>query len=163
MLYVCAECGEVFYGEELNTVEERHGFNDGRYETFNTCPCCGGVDFEEAKMCKACEAPHLEENIYGGYCAECVRELVTYDRFVEYMVGLGNGEFDDFMFDECFGVDAPRETSDRLTKHLRGVFEARKASDIICGNGEFLEACRDWLMEDPDHFVDWLKQRKEVE
>ena len=38
--YKCDSCEEIF--DEPRRVIERHGFNDGFYETFYCCPNCGG-------------------------------------------------------------------------------------------------------------------------
>ena len=40
MQYCCDNCNEVF--DEPLIVIERHGFDDGFYETFYCCPYCGG-------------------------------------------------------------------------------------------------------------------------
>lgn len=162
MAYKCLDCGEIFDGDEVETFEERHGFDDGRYESFSVCPHCGGA-FEEAKRCKLCDSQGLDSELCYGYCFDCVRRMITYDRFVEYFVEINNGDFELFMFDACFGTNPPDSSSERLVRHLRGLFESRKAADLICGDGAFLESCRDFLMQDPDDFVCWLKKRKEVE
>lgn len=46
MRYCCDNCGVLF--DEPRRVIERHGFDDGFYETIYCCPCCGDSYHEVA-------------------------------------------------------------------------------------------------------------------
>ena len=50
-MFVCLDCGHVFDKAVRHT--ETHGFTDGRYETWNGCPKCGGA-FVETRCCDNC-------------------------------------------------------------------------------------------------------------
>ena len=47
--FVCRQCGRVFREDEAETFTETHGFKDGPFEEFDTCPNCGCNCFEETE------------------------------------------------------------------------------------------------------------------
>lgn len=75
MAYKCLECGNIFEeGEQAHWSESR-----GEYwgtpcsEEMSGCPLCKG-DYEETTPCKICGSEHLEDELYGGVCNECIDE-----------------------------------------------------------------------------------------
>ena len=71
----CLECGHVFSEYDLNTWEESRGEHFGipRYEKMSGCPICEG-DYEETVQCAVCGSEHLEYELFGGVCSECIDE-----------------------------------------------------------------------------------------
>ena len=71
----CLECGHVFSEYDLNTWEESRGENFGIpcYEKMSGCPICEG-DYEETVQCAVCGSEHLEDELFGGVCSECIDE-----------------------------------------------------------------------------------------
>ena len=67
MAYKCIDCGHIFEeGEEARWVEPHGEMMDG-------CPLCRGV-FEQTIPCEICGAEHLEDELNGGVCEECIDE-----------------------------------------------------------------------------------------
>ena len=71
----CLECGHVFSEYDLNTWEESRGEHFGIpcYEIMRGCPICEG-DYEETVQCAVCGSEHLEDELFGGVCSECIDE-----------------------------------------------------------------------------------------
>ena len=71
----CLECGHVFSEYDLNTWEESRGEHFGIpcYEKMIGCPICEG-DYEETVQCAVCGSEHLEDELFGGVCSECIDE-----------------------------------------------------------------------------------------
>ncbi len=73
MAYICLECQNIFEeGEQVEWIE-RHGFDYGGGERFSGCPLCRG-EYEKSIPCEICGSEHLEEDLHGGVCDECVDE-----------------------------------------------------------------------------------------
>lgn len=75
MTYKCLRCGHIFEeGEQARWNESR-----GEYwgmpcsEEMTGCPLCKG-EYEETKPCKICGAEHLDDELNGGVCGECIDE-----------------------------------------------------------------------------------------
>lgn len=75
MAYKCLECGHIFEeGEQARWSENR-----GEYwgspcsENMSGCPRCKG-DYEETTLCEICGSEHLEDELNGGACHECIDE-----------------------------------------------------------------------------------------
>ena len=75
MSYKCLECGHVFSEYDLNTWEESRGEHFGIpcYEKMSGCPICEG-DYEETVQCAVCGSEHIEDELFGGVCSECIDE-----------------------------------------------------------------------------------------
>ena len=71
----CLECGHVFSEYDLNTWEESRGEHFGIpcYEKMSGCPICEG-DYEETVQCAVCGSEHIEDELFGGVCSECIDE-----------------------------------------------------------------------------------------
>ena len=71
--YICRDCGHIFEEGEQAIWEEDRGewWGQRAWEKMCGCPkCCG--DYEEAKECEICHSAHLEEDLFGGICEECI-------------------------------------------------------------------------------------------
>ena len=75
MSYKCLDCGHIFeYGEEAVWSEFRgECFGVESYEKMDGCPLCRG-DYEETVKCSICGSEHLEDELNGGVCDECIDE-----------------------------------------------------------------------------------------
>ena len=71
----CLKCGHVFSEYDLYTWEESRGEHFGIpcYEIMRGCPICEG-DYEETVQCAVCGSEHLEDELFGGVCSECIDE-----------------------------------------------------------------------------------------
>lgn len=72
-MYKCLECGHIFEeGEQARWNDPR-----GEYagvpcsETMYGCPLCKG-NYKKTVSCEICESAHLENELYGGVCIECI-------------------------------------------------------------------------------------------
>ena len=71
----CLKCGHIFDDCEIRILQQEAGeiWSGKIYEEVGCCPLCGG-DFEETKPCEICGSEHLEEELNGGVCDECLDE-----------------------------------------------------------------------------------------
>lgn len=91
-MYKCIECGHIFEeGEQACWTESR-----GEYwgvscsETMSGCPICDG-EYETTIPCEICESHHLEDELNGGVCEECIDEYRR-NFSVCYNISLGEKE-----------------------------------------------------------------------
>ena len=73
MAYKCLDCGHIFEdGEEAHWREGRGEFwGFSCSEEMTGCPLCHG-DYKETTPCAVCGAEHLEDELFGGVCEECI-------------------------------------------------------------------------------------------
>lgn len=71
MAYRCLECGHIFEEGEQAVWYEKHGLDTPPYERRTGCPLCKG-GYEETVKCKICGAEHLEHELNGGVCKDCI-------------------------------------------------------------------------------------------
>lgn len=74
-MFVCLDCGHLF--AESVHYTETHGFADGKYETWNGCPKCGGA-FVQTSCCD-----HCGEYITGKYIKTTNNEFLCSHCYVE--------------------------------------------------------------------------------
>ncbi len=74
-MYKCLECGHIFEDGEEKKKKELIGefWGAPAYETTIVCPHCGG-NFEPTKQCLLCKSEHLDEELCGGICFECIED-----------------------------------------------------------------------------------------
>lgn len=84
--YICSDCENVFYPEELRPVTGFLCDVDGPvYETVMVCPYCGSEDYEDADRCEKCGTYHREGELLGGcMCEECLNDSMTTEMVREY-------------------------------------------------------------------------------
>ena len=71
MAYKCIECGNIFEEGEQAVWYEKHGLDTPPYEIRMGCPLCKG-DYEKTVKCKICGSEHLEHELNGGVCKDCI-------------------------------------------------------------------------------------------
>lgn len=83
MMYRCCECGHLFEDGEQAVWYENQGECHGvtAMERFSGCPLCHG-DYEEVHQCKKCGDWHTEDELYDGWCEDCLLETINYDTFL---------------------------------------------------------------------------------
>jgi hypothetical protein len=165
----------VFDYDDRTVVKESHGFDDGFYETFSCCPNCGG-DFEDATDCCECGEAFTENELYSGWCEECLRETINYDTFFEYCEANEDERYlDIFVMCDMLNCDeAPKfpsyEFHQIMIDHYKAV--AKIVTDWEKQNGRqhpdaFLDRCIRFVMDDDgsigrENYADWLNSKKEV-
>ncbi len=75
MAYKCLDCGHIFENGEQKTIREDRGefwgMNCAVQES--VCPLCNG-EYEETSRCKICHSEHLDEELSGGVCEDCINK-----------------------------------------------------------------------------------------
>ena len=174
MMYRCENCGNLFEEGEQAVWEETHGLDSPPYETWSGCPVCKG-DYEEVHQCKECGDWHSEDELYGGFCENCLRETINYDTFFEYCEANKDERYlDIFVMSELLGgMDCHKHISYEFHELMVDTYKAR-VYDIKSAMTEsykavidILPACIRFIMEDDgsigrENYADWLNSKKEV-
>lgn len=114
MTYKCLNpsCSHIFEEGEQGVRVERHPYGDTTAEEkIAVCPVCGG-DFEEAAQCKHCGGAYLEQELKSGFCSDCLREMCTPERFLEYATEGAESHptwpaiLEEFMLRQIFEIDS---------------------------------------------------------
>ena len=173
MMYRCESCGHLFEDGEQAVWEERHGLDTPPYEQWSGCPICKG-GYEEVHQCKKCGDWHVENDIYYGWCVECLKKEINYDSFLEYCEANKDENYLElFVMQDLLNCDdVPKNTSLEFHDLMKRVFdEERKRAEIeecIWKNKtDLLDRCIRFIMEDDgsigiDNFAYWLNDKKEV-
>jgi hypothetical protein len=92
MSYICLDCGNIFEEGEQITFQENRGelFGVPCSKKISGCPVCGG-EYEESTQCSICGSEHLEEDLNGGLCDECIDKYKN-DIDMCFRVGKGDTE-----------------------------------------------------------------------
>ena len=175
MMYRCENCGHLFEEGEQAVWKERHGLDAPPYEKWDGCPICRG-GYEEVRQCKECGEWHTENELYSGWCENCLRETINYDTFFEYCeVNKDERYLDIFVMSELLGgMDCPKHSSyefhqlmideyqhrANLVRQYETMFKKKSPDD-------FLSACIRFIMDDDgsigrENYADWLNSKKEV-
>lgn len=142
-MYKCAECGHVF--DEPYLYQEPHG------ETTECCPRCMGGGFQAAQQCGRCGSWHLEEDLFGGVCRDCLVESITPEAAERYAYDRGR----DRDFYEAYLDCKIDQWSPELYHTLYGKYHTGK------GRAAF---ARRWVAEDDialEDYAAWLRERRE--
>lgn len=154
MMYKCLKCGKVFEQEEVQSWEEKHGFEDCGYERMSGgCPHCGSA-FEEAKECVECGELFFDGELFEGrWCIECLKGMVDCISFLEYCEAY-KGEFilENFMVQCVFDMSPADHYSEAFHEVMVREFKERI-------NDELLALVCEYIEEDPDGFAYWLNTR----
>ena len=113
MSYKCLECGHIFEEGEQARRRERRGEFWGApcLEEMSGCPLCHG-DYEKTKPCKICGSEHLEDELNGGVCDECIDEYRK-------------------NFDACYELSIGETTKIEINSLLASLFEVSDIEQIL--------------------------------
>ena len=174
MMYRCCECGNLFEEGEQAVWEETHGLDSPPYEKFSGCPVCKG-DYEEVHQCKGCGDWHTDDELYEGWCEDCLRKTINYDTFFDYCEANNDEQYlDIFVMSELLGgMDCPKNVSYEFHKLMVDTYKER-VDDIKSSMTasyktviDILPACIRFIMDDDgysgrENYADWLNNRKVV-
>lgn len=150
MSFICVDCGHIFdEGEEMHWTEP-HG------EQFAGCPICGG-SFERASHCKHCYGDFLEDNLYNGWCEECLKEMITYDNFWIYIKE--REAVADFFFINVWKSSVPTTISEELNAMMEVTYKAMTSYEKRYRKDDFMKLCEEFIMHDywtKFDFAEWL-------
>lgn len=166
MMYKCCACGNLFEEGEQAVWYEPHGLDSPPYEKWDGCPVCRG-DYEEVKPCSQCGDWHTDDELYCGWCEDCLRESIDYDSFFAYCEAHKDEQYlDIFVMSEFFGMDCPEHVSPEFHEMVLEAYR-RKVSDakLLGGKFDFLSACIRFIMDDDgsigrENYADWLNKRE---
>lgn len=138
MAFKCLECGHIFEEGAQEVWYEHHPYGmRTASEEFSGCPICKGA-YEETTPCKICGSEHLEEELHGCVCEECV-EPYRKD------------------WKACFKIGAKEKTSININSFLADMFGVKEIEAILY---EFLEKTKE---VDCSPFIDndkeWIGER----
>ena len=168
-MYRCCECGNLFEEGEQAVWEEHHGLDSPPYEKFSGCPVCRG-DYEEVHQCKKCGDWHSEDELYDGWCDDCLRETINYDTFFEYCEAHKEENYlDTFVMCCLLNCDeVPKYPSLDFHYLMIETYKRRVAdAKLLEGPFDFLADCIRFAMDEDgsigrEYYADWLNKRKEV-
>ena len=148
-MYKCESCGRTF--EELEHFSETH---DGWYkEEWDGCPYCGESGAVEVETCDGCHEAIKVDELYYGYCADCLKRLCTYDTALDFLESnelLGKffcWKYNDGNEPDSFNLD--------LLEIFAEIYRRRKANDLLTNSTEFLDSVREFILdEDGDYGKD---------
>ncbi len=139
-MYKCLDCGHIFeYGEESIRRESRGEFGGTPcFEEMIGCPLCGG-DYEETIPCAICGSEHLEDELNGGVCDDCIDEYRK-------------------DFNSCYEISMGETTEIKINSLLASLFDVGDIEQIL------KEYIRDrWQDIDCSQFIDedisWFGER----
>ena len=140
MAYKCLDCGHIFEdGEEAHWSESRGEFwGVACSENMSGCPLCKG-EYEETTPCAICGSEHLEDELSGGVCDECIDEYRK-------------------DFDTCYEASIGETTEIQINSLLASLFDVSDIEQIL------KEYIRDrWQDVDCSPFIDedksWFGER----
>ena len=172
MMYRCVNCGNLFEEGEQAVWKETHGLDSPPYEKFSGCPVCRG-DYEEVHQCKECGDWHTDDELYEGWCEDCLRETINYDTFFEYCEANKDEQYlDIFVMSELLGgMDCPDNVSYDFHQLMIDLYKKRVdgiKKDIALFNRTFdgfIDVCIRFIMDDDgdsgrENYADWLNKRE---
>ena len=126
------------------------------------CPICLS-GYEKTVHCSKCNGEHLEDELYCGICEDCLRDAITYDTMLDYLVET-DGALVHFLFHHYYKSGVPEQISESLFTALRGWFLFLRVEDTLAGKNEFLLSCEKYVMDaDGEYgrtdFAEWLNGR----
>lgn len=111
MAYKCVRCGNIFEEGEEAVWTESHGLDCPPYEKWSGCPVCHG-NFEETVRCAVCGSEHLENELNGGVCDDCI------DAYRKN-------------FDFCYNLSIGEETTISINSLLASLFDVSDIEQIL--------------------------------
>ena len=164
----CTDCGYVFDYDEARRVRENHWL-DGEYmgfETFVCCPNCGG-NFEDASDCFECGEAFTDDELYEGFCTDCLARTINYGTFFDYCEANKAHQYLDIfvMNDLLGGMDCPENVSQDFHQLMIETYKRRVAdARLLGGQFDFIKDCVRFIMEDDgasgrQNYAEWLNER----
>ena len=151
MFYICLDCGNIFEEGEQISFQENMGehFGEKVYKKITGCPICGG-EYEESTPCSICGSEHLEEDLNGGLCDECIDK---YKNDIEMCFNVGKND-DDKVELNCFlaSMFEKSEIEELLFEELK---KRNKYVTVDCE--KFINSDRSWFAE---RLVEELEKEK---
>lgn len=139
MAFKCLECGHIFEeGEEACWNESRGEFwGTPCSEEVSGCPSCGG-DYEETTPCEICGSEHLDDELFGGVCEECIDE---YRKDFDSCYEISLGEKEKIEINSLLAyLFEPSDIEAILIKHIK-----TNCPDIDCS--EYIDNDISWFGE----------------
>lgn len=138
MAYCCLDCGHIFEeGEESFWNEDGEYWGTPFSQRMSGCPICKG-EYEETVQCAVCGSEHLEDELNGGVCDECIDEYRK-------------------NFNACYELSIEEKTEIKINSLLASLFEVSDIEQIlkeyICDKwqdvdcGQFIDADKSWFGE----------------
>ena len=150
MTYKCLECGHIFEeGEEGHYFENGECWGAPYSRKIYCCPLCKG-DYDVTTPCEICGSEHLEEDLNGGLCDECIDK---YKNDIEMCFKIGKND-DDKVELNCFlaSVFEKDEIEEILFEELK---KLNKYVTVDCE--KFINSDRSWFAE---RLVEELEKEK---
>ncbi len=140
MSYKCNRCGHVF--ECCDEWDESRGEYWGVpcSEKMSGCPLCHG-DYEETTACEICGAEHIEDELQGGICEECIEK---YRYNIDVCNNIGKKDDDEIKLNCFLALMFTKEEIEEIL--FRELKRAEKHTEIDCGKFIY-EVDRDWFAE----------------
>lgn len=141
MPFVCYDCGHIFEdGEQAHRNENRGEYwGSSCSEDVSCCPLCGG-EYAKSVPCAICGSEHLEEELSGGVCDECIDE---YKYNIDMCYKIGSNDTDKVELN-CFlaSMFDKGEIEEILFEELA---KTNKYNAIDCEN--FINSDKSWFAE----------------
>lgn len=142
MAYICLDCGNIFEeGEQATWREDRAEYCGTPCSVeMSGCPICKG-DYEETTPCAICGSEHLEDDLNGGLCDDCIDK---YKNDIDMCFNIGANDTDKVELN-CFlaAMFDKQEIEEILFKELK---KEAKYIEIDCK--KFIDGVdRDWFAE----------------
>ena len=151
MSYICLDCGHIFEdGEQAHRKETRGEYwGSSCSEDVSCCPLCGG-EYAKSVPCSICGSEHLEEDLNGGLCDECIDK---YKNDIEMCFKIGKND-DDKVELNCFlaSMFEKSEIEELLFEEL-----TRKTKYVTVDCEKFINSDRSWFAE---RLVEELEKEK---
>lgn len=107
------------------------------------------------ERCKDCGAAFQEAQLFGGLCLSCLRDTISYDNGLRYLL---SKQYLRFFMESVDGVGARLKAPPLLMSFLD-----HEADDIQKGRTIFLDRLRDYILEDricAIDYAEWLEGRE---
>lgn len=139
---ICLHCGHTFDPEEI--VSKYYDRATGTYDR-EECPKYGSEDIEEGMECCVCGEVHIEENMIGQVCNDCLNKSVTFGNALRY--------------------GKERKESVEIHGFLKWIYSAEEIESILLKNLQ--EASTEWrkrmteeyLTDDKYDFADFIFEK----
>lgn len=140
-MYRCDNCRQVFADPVADKGEPPVSY----------CPWCGDDSFFPVEACTECGVYFAENELFDGLCLGCLRKTIDYPAALAYMLTR-----------ECLRTFLEDHDGALATKAppvaLIQAFLSHEIEDTETGGTEFLNAIRDFILEDSicaHDYADW--------